>query len=458
MASRTASPSSGQRAARKRCTCTRLPQARPRPAGSAATDHKPGPGNPANPAPGRKKLLGRTEARVFTAAAPAAQPQDQPRVRGHRLRRDDRRAAAALAAVGRHPRPRAQPGRHLPVPHRPDPGRPPERQIAPQADRHPLAHVHGRRHARILGVAQDVALARDQWQMCQETIHACPDLEEEWGGVRNVNGDEMFWAGGRPVHHQGRQRQGGPRRSPTTSSTSTNCASSATGKPGRAVSKTTRRPAEAARPGPCPTPGDDNSVVLNQLQDVAWPEPTRPCASSSGPRRTAASSTTSPRGRQANPGLGYTVSEAAIRSALATDPPNVFRTEVLCQRVDQLDGAIDLDRVEGCADATGSHGRAPRTASPRASTSHPTASTPSSRSPRRSPTAACASRSSRRGTSTEHGPRRTGRAARPDQAAGDSDGSPPVPPRPSRPSSGAGRAASSSPAARSARRARNWPT
>src|SRR5258708_36771766 len=49
---------------------------------------------------------------------------------------------------------------------------------------------------RILGVAQDVALARDQWNMCQETIHDCPDLEEEWGRVRNVNGDEYFIASG----------------------------------------------------------------------------------------------------------------------------------------------------------------------------------------------------------------------------------------------------------------------
>src|SRR5258708_25310499 len=49
---------------------------------------------------------------------------------------------------------------------------------------------------RSLGVAEDVALARDQWNMCQETIHDCPDLEEEWGRVRNVNGDEYFIASG----------------------------------------------------------------------------------------------------------------------------------------------------------------------------------------------------------------------------------------------------------------------
>ncbi|MCI0687236.1 MAG: hypothetical protein L0Y54_08375, partial [Sporichthyaceae bacterium] len=29
----------------------------------------------------------------------------------------------------------------------------------------------------VLGVAQDLALAREQWSKCQETIHGCPDLE-----------------------------------------------------------------------------------------------------------------------------------------------------------------------------------------------------------------------------------------------------------------------------------------
>jgi phage terminase large subunit-like protein len=46
---------------------------------------------------------------------------------------------------------------------------------------------------------------------------------------------------------------------------------------------------------------------------------------------------TDPKGwRQANPALGVTISEAAIRAALSTDPEPVFRTEVLCQWVDSL--------------------------------------------------------------------------------------------------------------------------
>lgn len=42
---------------------------------------------------------------------------------------------------------------------------------------------------------------------------------------------------------------------------------------------------------------------------------------------------------QSNPSLGYPngISESAIRSALATDPESVFRTEVLCQWVDQVE-------------------------------------------------------------------------------------------------------------------------
>jgi hypothetical protein len=39
---------------------------------------------------------------------------------------------------------------------------------------------------------------------------------------------------------------------------------------------------------------------------------------------------------QANPSLGYTVTEEALASALATDPEPIFRTECLCQHVPDL--------------------------------------------------------------------------------------------------------------------------
>ena len=44
---------------------------------------------------------------------------------------------------------------------------------------------------------------------------------------------------------------------------------------------------------------------------------------------------------QANPSLGHTITERAISSAAATDPEDVFRTEVLCQWVDFLAASPD---------------------------------------------------------------------------------------------------------------------
>lgn len=57
---------------------------------------------------------------------------------------------------------------------------------------------------------------------------------------------------------------------------------------------------------------------------------------------------------QANPSLGYSLTEGAIRSALATDPPSVFRTEVLCQSVDIYSTAIDTAAWSTLADPAGS--------------------------------------------------------------------------------------------------------
>src|SRR5690606_7765235 len=99
--------------------------------------------------------------------------------------------------------------------------------------------------------------------------------------------------------------------------------------------------------------GDDQSVVLNHLRDAALSgrDPSICLLEWSGPDGCELDDTEA--WAQANPGLGYTVSEAAIRSALGTDPPAVFRTEVLCQRVDVLDGAVDLAAWKDCADPAG---------------------------------------------------------------------------------------------------------
>jgi len=101
---------------------------------------------------------------------------------------------------------------------------------------------------------------------------------------------------------------------------------------------------------------DNESVVLNQLRSAAlagadeqlgifeWSAPDG--CPIDDPQAWA----------QAMPGLGITINESAIRTSLATDPPVVFRTELLCQRVDSLDAAVDADAWRACGDPAASVG------------------------------------------------------------------------------------------------------
>jgi hypothetical protein len=109
--------------------------------------------------------------------------------------------------------------------------------------------------------------------------------------------------------------------------------------------------------------GDDESVVLNQLRTAAGVVHGEDGQETVGP---ASDDTiglfewSAPAGCElddedgwcaANPALGYLISERVIRSDLGTDPVDVFRTEVLCQHVEKIDGAVDLSAWRAGADA-----------------------------------------------------------------------------------------------------------
>jgi hypothetical protein len=204
----------------------------------------------------------------------------------------------------------------------------------------------------ILGVAQDVSLAREQWQMCIDAINDSPDLRAELEAVRRVNGDEQFRLASGSRYKIAASNRSAGRGLSIDQLNIDELREQRNWDAWSALSKTTmaRRNSQIW----CMSnAGDDESVVLNQLRDAAlarrdpgigifeWSAPDG--CELDDPKAWA----------QANPALGLTVSEAAIRSAMATDPPNVFRTEVLCQRVDQLDGAIDLAAWKACADPAG---------------------------------------------------------------------------------------------------------
>lgn len=214
----------------------------------------------------------------------------------------------------------------------------------------------------VLGIAQDLALAREQMGLAKATIFEDPDLLAEWGGERKVNANEFFWLSddnlkpGAPVEAHPRYliRASNKKAGRGLSIDELNIdelREQTDWAAWSAVSKTVM-----ARPYAqihcLSNAGDDTSVVLNQLRDAAltgrdpliglmeWSAPDG-CALDD-PKAIA----------QANPGLSFVIQWPSIMSALGTDPPNVYRTEVLCQRVDVLDGPFDLNAWKLRGDAS----------------------------------------------------------------------------------------------------------
>jgi len=205
---------------------------------------------------------------------------------------------------------------------------------------------------QVYGVAQEVKLARKQWNFCQEAIHDSPQLEAEWGDVRNVNGDEYFWLANNSLYAIGAASRKSGRGSSNDEVNIDELREQRSWAAWAALSKTIN-----ARPNPqiwcMSNAGDDQSVVLNQLQDAghAGRDESLCVLEWSAPDGCELDDWTAI--RQANPGLGYIISAAAIRSDLASDPPEISRTEILCQRVPNLNAAIDPQRWDACADAMG---------------------------------------------------------------------------------------------------------
>ena len=344
MASRTASRASGTHAGRKRCTfagCRKLGVN-----GKRCLEHKPG---TKVTGPGRK-LLGKTEPRLWTKPL---RPLTRKTTRGYEiidfadmigepllpwqqwvvihafelLTDGSYRFRTVLILVARQN------------------GKSQLKRIVT------LWRMYMEGARRIIGIAQDVALARDQWNMCQDTIHAAPDLEEEWGRVRNVNGDEWFEASGCRYGIKAANRRAG-RGGSNDEVNIDELREQTDWKAWAAVSKTTMA-RHNAQTWAMSNAGDDESVVLNQLQDAgrSGSDPSLFLAEYSG--EDGCELDDWDQIAQANPGLGYIIRPPAINSARSTDPPGIYRTEVLCQRVDHLDSAIDPAAWKDCADPAG---------------------------------------------------------------------------------------------------------
>ena len=204
----------------------------------------------------------------------------------------------------------------------------------------------------VLGVAQGLGLAREQWSLALDTVRDTPDLASELVQVRNVNGDE-WWklsSGARYLIRAADRKAG--RGLSIDQLNIDELREWRTWDAWSALSKTTM-----ARPNAVTlamsNAGDEESVVLNQLRDAALSGRDPSIGIFEWSAEDGCELDDPKAWAQANPGLGYTISEQAIRTALATDPPSVFRTEVLCQKVDHLDTAVDLAAWRACADPSG---------------------------------------------------------------------------------------------------------
>jgi hypothetical protein len=206
----------------------------------------------------------------------------------------------------------------------------------------------------ILGTAQDLSLAREVWQACIDVIQGDPDLADELDCVRRTNGDEYLRlvSGGR--YKIAATTRSAGRGLSVDELNIDELREQRSWDAWSAVSKTTMA-REYSQTWAMSNAGDDQSVVLNQLREAALSgrDPSLGLFEWSAPDGCDLDDDEAT--AQANPSVGHPggITWQAIRSARATDPPSVYRTEVLCQRVDTLDSAIDLGAWKDCRDPAG---------------------------------------------------------------------------------------------------------
>ncbi|MDF5755811.1 hypothetical protein [Spongiactinospora sp. TRM90649] len=209
----------------------------------------------------------------------------------------------------------------------------------------------------VIGTAQNLDIAEEAWEAAVEIAESTPDLAAEIAHVDRTNGKKALrLANGSRWKIAAASRKGGRGLSGDDANLD-ELREHQTWAAWAAVSKTTM-----ARPNAqiwaFSNAGDDRSIVLNELQAQAraaaldpglgpslglfeWSAPDDvKCTCGRPESKHLADCRLQDRRAwaQANPSLGYTITEEAVASALATDPVPVFRTEVLCQRVPSLSG------------------------------------------------------------------------------------------------------------------------
>src|SRR5512137_1872467 len=98
--------------------------------------------------------------------------------------------------------------------------------------------------------------------------------------------------------------------------------------------------------------GDAFSLVLNGMRERALENPPKSFGFYEYSAPQYCKVTDRAAWAQANPALGYTITEEALEEAVATSPIENTRTELLCQWIDSLSSPWTHGSLEECSDAT----------------------------------------------------------------------------------------------------------
>lgn len=207
------------------------------------------------------------------------------------------------------------------------------------------------RNARlVLGAAQALNIARESWQGAVQLAEDVPELADEIAAVRRTNGEQcLTLTSGARYMITAATRGAGRGLSVDGLLLLDELREQRDWDAWGALSKTTIAQPNALTVG-ISNQGDDQSVVLNSLRSAALAGTDESLGLFEWSAPDGCAVTDVDAIVQANPGAGRTIQLAAILSAAATDPPTTYRTEVLCQRVDTLDAAVDVAAWRACAD------------------------------------------------------------------------------------------------------------
>lgn len=209
------------------------------------------------------------------------------------------------------------------------------------------------RVALVCGTAQDVSIAREILELINVTVESVPDLADEKITFRRSNGNEALVLTGhrkyvvKPAHADAGRSLTVDLLILDELRTHRSWAAWS------ALTKTTN-----ARPNGMvwafSNAGDEESVVLNALQANGQNGSSSSLCLMEWSAPDGCDLTDEDGLLQANPSVGFLTSLETLLAGIEVDPPDVTRTEVLCQRVASLDGAVSLSAWRSAADESGS--------------------------------------------------------------------------------------------------------